>query len=529
MLTIKNDRCCVIHCKLFKIPLCLSLWLIGIQLGTTNVVFAKGSWVFQEQTQAVTGIVIDETGETVPGVNVYEKGTSNGTYSDADGKFSVVVENKDAILVFSVIGYTLQEVLVGNQTTINVTMVEDIFSLEEVVVIGYGEVKKSDITGSVASVKQEEITAYPAVDMVQAIQGRAAGLQVTANNGAPGAGFKVRIRGGTSINASSDPVYVVDGFVGAALPPPEDIESIEILKDASATAIYGSRGANGVVMVTTKRGQSGKPVINLNMSYSIQNPINRLDLLNAEQFSDYIQETNPNFEPLGNNTDWQDEIFQQGAIQNYQVGVSGGTDNARYYVSGTYFDQDGIISNSSFKRYSLTSNIDIDASERLEVGVNLFARRTQQDGVRTQESSGGSNNTGVVASAFKFGPDQTIRNSNGEYTLARLNDEHDNPVAVLREFVNDNVTDRYQGKIYASYQLVEGLSFRVTLGGSADNARTGTFTPSVLQAGRGVGGDGMINSTKRSLLLNENFLTYTKLMGNHDLNLMGGLFLSIVS
>jgi len=473
--------------------------------------------------QTIRGTVTDlETDEALPGVNVLAKGTTTGTVTDVDGNYRLTVEDDITTLVFSSVGYLAEEVEINGRNIVNLALSPDIQSLQEVVVVGYGTVSKSDLTGSVSSVKAEELTAYPAVGAVQALQGRAAGVQITANNGEPGASFKVRIRGGTSINASSDPIYVVDGFVGAALPPPEDIASIEVLKDASATAIYGSRGANGVIMVTTKRGSKGQAKIDFNASYSLQNEINRLDLLNKQQFTEYIQDTNPDFTPLDGNTDWQDEIFQTGNIQNYQLGLSGGTDNMNYYLSGTYFDQDGIILNSGFKRYSITSNIEIKATERFKVGLNLFARRTQQDGARTQEGSGGANNSGVVAAAFKFGPDQPIRDANGDYTLARLSDAHDNAVAVATEYVNENVTDRFQGNLFAEYRIFDNLSFRTTLGASANNGRGGQYTPTTLQGGRGVGGDGRVSGSKSSLLLNENYLTYAKEFGIHNLSVMGG-------
>jgi len=483
----------------------------------------KGQYFQAAVMQIVQGKVFDVSDkEPLPGVNIIIKGTSTGTVTDLNGEYSINVPNQESILVFSSIGYENEEVPVGSRTRINVEMLPDIQSLNEVVVVGYGTVTKSDLTGSVASVKAEELTAYPAVGAVQALQGRAAGVQVTANNGAPGSSFKVRVRGGTSINASSDPIYVVDGFVGAALPPPEDIASIEVLKDASATAIYGSRGANGVIMVTTKRGSAGEVKIDFNASYSAQNEINRLDLLNKEQFTSYIQDTNPDFTALDGNTDWQDEIFQTGNIQNYQLGISGGTDNVNYYLSGTYFDQDGIILNSGFNRYSITSNIELKASEKLKIGLNLFARRTQQDGARTQEASGGANNSGVVAAAFKFGPDQPIRDQDGNYTIARLSDAHDNAVAVANEFIDESVTDRFQGNVFAEYEIFDDLSFRTTLGTSANNGRTGTYTPTTLQGGVGVGGDGSMRGFKNSLLLNENYLTYAKDFGGQSLSIMGG-------
>lgn len=264
--------------------------------------------VFQERT--ITGTVTSaEDNSGLPGVSVIVKGTSVGTVTDIEGAYTLGVPN-NSTLVFSYVGFVSEEVVVGNQSVVDIVLTPDLTQLEEIVVVGYGTVKKSDLTGSVSSVKSEELTAYPALGTVQALQGRAAGVQITSNNGEPGASFKVRVRGGTSINASSDPIYVVDGFVGAALPPPEDIESIEVLKDASATAIYGSRGANGVIMVTTKRGKKGKTNIDFNASYSLQNEINRLDLLDKQQFTEYIQETSPNFTPLDGNTDWQEEIFR---------------------------------------------------------------------------------------------------------------------------------------------------------------------------------------------------------------------------
>ena len=477
----------------------------------------------QAVEQTISGQVTDgDTGEPLPGVNVLAKGTTQGTVTDVEGSYRLTVNDDVRALVFSSIGFMSQEVAINNRNVIDITMAPDVQSLEEVVVIGYGAVEKSDLTGSVSSVQAEELTAYPAIDAVQALQGRAAGVQITANNGEPGAGYKVRIRGGTSINASSDPIYVVDGFVGGAVPPPEDIASIEVLKDASATAIYGSRGANGVIIVTTKRGESGQTNIDLNVSYSLQNEINRLDLLNADQFADYIQDTNPDFTPLGANTDWQDEIFQTGSIQNYQLGISGGADNVKYYLSGTYFDQEGVIINSNYKRYSVVSNIDLSPSEKFRFGLNLFARRTNQEGVRTQEGSGGANGSGVVSAAFKFGPDQPIRDQNGNYTLARLNDQHDNAVAVAREFTNERIVDRFQGNLYGEYNIFDNLQFRTTLGASSDNGRTGQYTPTSLQGGVGVGGDGRLDGFKNSLLLNENYLTYSNEFGIHDLTVVGG-------
>ncbi|MCC5938818.1 MAG: TonB-dependent receptor [Lunatimonas sp.] len=469
----------------------------------------------------IRGIVRDENGDPLPGATISVQGSTIGTVTDLDGSYSITVPD-NAVLVFSYIGYESTRIEIGNRTEIDVTMRMDASSLEEVVVIGYGTTKRSDLTGAVSSVKSEQLTAYPAIDAVQALQGRAAGVQIQATNGAPGAAMKVRVRGGTSINASSDPIFVVDGFIGAAMPPPEDIQSVEVLKDASATAIYGSRGANGVIMITTKRGSKGKPRIEFNSSYSMQNEINRLDLLDADQFIDYIQEARPNIQSAGGNTDWQDQIFRTGGIQNYQLSVSGGNDGVNYYVSGAYFDQKGVIINSNFNRFSITSNLDIQATEKLKIGLNIFAQRSESDGVRTQEGSGGLT-PGVVASAFKFEPDQPIRRPDGTFTVARLNDPHDNPYAVATSLVNQNVNDRFQGNFFAEYDIAENLKFRTTFGATTNSGRNGLHSPTTVTEGRNVGGDASINASRSTLLLNENYLTYTKTLGEtHNLSFMGG-------
>jgi TonB-dependent SusC/RagA subfamily outer membrane receptor len=261
-----------------------------------------------QQQKSVSGRVTDTSGASLPGVSVVVKGTTNGTITDGNGNYSLSNVPENGVMQFSFVGMKGQEISVGNKTTINVTMAEDAIGIEEVVAIGYGTMKKSDLTGSVVSVKSDQLVSFPVSGAVQALQGRAAGVQISSNNGDPGGSMRVRVRGGTSINASSDPIFVVDGFVGGILPPPEDIESIEILKDASATAIYGSRGANGVIMVTTKKGTKGKTRIEFNTSYSSQKEIKRLDLLNAQQYTEITKEAFPNYVSSGDNTDWQDVI-----------------------------------------------------------------------------------------------------------------------------------------------------------------------------------------------------------------------------
>lgn len=477
----------------------------------------------QQPERQITGFVSDQDGQPLPGVTVVVKGTTTGTVTNGEGEFSLTIPGNAETLQFSFVGMKVQEVAVDGKITFTVMMEEETIGIEEVVAIGYGTVKKSDLTGSVSSVGSEDLSAYPSIGAVQSLQGRATGLQITANNGEPGASHKVRIRGGTSINASSDPIFVIDGFVGAALPPPEDIQSIEVLKDVSATAIYGSRGANGVIMVTTKRGRAGKARIEFNSSYSVQNEINRLDLLNADQFIDYIQDARPNIEPAGGNTDWQDQIFRTGGIQNYQLSISGGNESVNYYVSGTYYDQKGVILNSSYDRFSITSNVDIIASERFKMGANLFAQRNTKDGVRTQEGSGGLT-PGVVSSTFKFEPDQPIYDADGAFTIARLHDPIDNPYAIATQLEDEEVNDRFQGNVFGEYQIFESLKFRTTFGATTNSGRRGRYSPTTLQEGRNAGGgDARMDGTKSTLLLNENYLTYQHLFREiHNLTVMAG-------
>ena len=476
-----------------------------------------------QQQKSLSGKVTDSSGSTLPGVSVVVKGTTNGTITDVNGNYSLSNIPENATIQFSFVGMKGQEVAVGGKSTINVSMEEDAIGIEEVVAVGYGTMKKSDLTGSVASVKSDQLVSFPVSSAVQALQGRAAGVQISSNNGNPGSSMKVRVRGGTSINASSDPIFVVDGFVGGILPPAEDIESIEILKDASATAIYGSRGANGVIMVTTKRGTTGKTRIEFNTSYSAQNEIKRLDLLNAEQYTEMTKEAFPTYVTSGENTDWQDVVFRTGAIQNHQLSFSGGNDNVNYYLSGLFYDQEGIIIGSGYKKYSVTSNVNLNATEKLKIGLNLFAERAITDGVPTQEASGGVTGSGVIGSVIKFMPDQGIYRADGTYTTAAMHDPIDNPYAIINEYTNNIVGDRVQANFSAEYKLLRDLSFKTTFGASTSSSRNGEFYTTLLNLGRSYGGLGSIRGLKNTNLASENYLSYnTTLASVHKLGVMGG-------
>lgn len=498
----------------------LGLLVMFICLVTTSV-YAQGT---------VSGQVTDEVGESLIGVTVRVQGTSTGTVTDIDGGFSLAVPS-DATLEFSYTGFESQAIPVNAQTRFDIILRTSSTLLDEVVVVGYGSVQKSDITGSVASVKAEEIQAFPVLNAGQALQGRAAGVSVqTQNGGEPGAGISIRVRGGSSLNASSDPLVVVDGFVGASFPQQNDIASIEILKDASATAIYGSRGSGGVILVTTKKGTSGKVTVELNSNYSYQETTNRLDLLDARGFAQYQNMIRSNagdvpYSQGSENTDWQDEIYRVGSTQNHQFSVAGGGDNVNYYVSGTYFNQEGIIINSDFEKIQFLANVDAKVSDRLTIGMNTVSSRSEQNGVSTQSTGSdaiGSVNGGgddVVALAFRFSPDVGFLNDQGNFSQNTVGDDIENPLAVATQITNQTKTDNVRTNLYADFKIFEGLSFKTTLGYRTQNSTEGYFKPQTFQLSPG---GGFLESTKRTNILNENYLTYTKPVGDGNLTLLAG-------
>ncbi len=480
--------------------------------------------------EVISGMVSDESGEPLIGVTVSVQGSEIGTVTDFDGSFVLKASPSD-VLEISYIGYKTQTIPINGQNNININLAVDAEVIDEVVIVGYGSVKKSDVTGSVSSVKAEELQAFPLLNAGQALQGRAAGVAVqTQNGGEPGAGISIRVRGSSSLNASSDPLVVVDGFVGASFPQQNDIESIEILKDASATAIYGSRGSGGVILITTKKGKSGKTVVELNSSYSSQQTTNRLDLLDASGFAQYqnMIRANAGDAPYAQgmeNTDWQDEIYRAGATQNHQLSVSGGSENVNYYISGTYFTQEGIVVNSDFDKIQFLANVDAKVNDRLKIGLNSIASRSEQNGVSTQSSGRdaiGSVNGGgddVVALAFRFSPDVGRFNDAGNFSQNTVGDDIENPWAVATQIRNETKTDNARTNMYADLKIVEGLNFKTTLGYRTQNGTEGYFKPQtfVLSAG-----GAFLESVKRTRLLNENYLTYTTQIGQGNLTATAG-------
>ena len=458
----------------------------------------------------IKGKIVAENGESMPGVSVRLKGTTIGAASDLNGNYSINIPEKqdNAVLVFSMIGYNPMEVSVRNRTLINVTLSPDVKSLGEVVVVGYGTQQRKDLTGSISSIAMEDLKTIPATGIDQALQGKAAGVMVNNNSGQPGAGVSVRIRGITSVTGSNEPLYVIDGIpfsgdggssqsfsafgggggqsnqsVLSSLNP-SDIVTIDILKDASATAIYGARASNGVVIITTKRGKANESKITYDTYIGYQEVPKKLAVMNLREFAKYSNETrldnsqqlseefaNPNI--LGNGTNWQDEIFRKGAIQNHQISFSGGKDKTQYYISGGYFKQDGTVIGSSFDRYSLRVNIDNQVKDWLKFGNSLTVSNTNQQ-ITLSDSD-----DGVVSAALLQSPAVPVKLPSGEwggvedpqayYTI--------NPVALALQKDVSRKQTRLNGNFWAEIALYRGLSFRGEFGGDIGFTSNSAFNP----------------------------------------------------
>ena len=354
----------------------------------------------------VTGTISDESSQPLPGVNIMVKGVNRGVSSDFDGKYAIEV-SKGETLQFSYMGFLTQEILIANQSLLNVTLKGDSQQLDEIVVIGYGTVSKKDLVSSVSSVKSEALENQPVARLDQALQGRATGVAVTSNSGVPGSDATIRIRGNSSISGNNEPLYVIDGFIAGTgfnlnNLVVSDIKSVEVLKDATALSIYGTRGASGVIMVTTKNGKGAtqdKPTINFNVYSSIMNTANKIDIVGGEDYVNYINEGgqfNPNmndgfggtdptlpliYDEPGEvpTTDWLDLISQTGYTMNYDLSMQGNSEKSNYFVSMNYYDQEGIVRGSGLDRVSMRTNLDLSISERVKTGIRFNASHFKRE------------------------------------------------------------------------------------------------------------------------------------------------------
>ncbi len=501
------------------------------------------------QAQKITGTVTaSEDGLPLPGVNVLIKNTSDGTTTEVDGTYEISV-GKGATLVFSSMGYEVKEVVVGNEAVINVVLESSSQLLKDVVVVAYGTVKKSDLTGSVSSVSSEELTRTAPTSLDQALQGRAAGVQVTQVSGRPGGETSIRIRGSSSINAGNEPLYVIDGMLitsdngqtnaggtagsglnGLSSINPGDIERIEILKDASATALYGSRGSNGVVLITTKRGKSGKSSVTFDTYYGIQEVSKQLDMLNGEEFANYMNEFSEESglpfdirylipEKIGEGTDWQKAIFQQAPMQSYQLSALGGSENTQFSISGGYFKQEGVIINSDFERYSFRTNLDQKISNRFKVGSSVSLSYIKSRGVLTGAQSAGTGTLlpGATTSALLFTPTLPVLDSTvaGGYTLEDDRGRNiGNPVADALETDNISNNVRAIANLYGIFKIAEGLDFKATAGVDGFSVKDNRFVPNYLKRSLPNNGDAVVATVDGLSWLTEYTLTYNRKLSN---------------
>lgn len=493
------------------------------------------------QNTTITGSVTDAMDDSpIPGVNVIVQGTSIGSVTDIDGEYTIDVPEGNDVLTFSYVGYQKQNIEIGNRSTIDVALQQDVEELSEIVVVGYGTQQRTDVTGSISSVSGEEINKQPITTIEQGLQGRAAGVNITQRSGAPGAVMDVQIRGIGSIG-NSQPLFVVDGipFIndasatgsGATNPlasiNPADIESIEILKDASSAAIYGARAANGVVLITTKRGEAGETKITFDAYTGVQNAWRTLELTGIDGYKEISDELTDNAnlprvvalqreEELVNLTDWQDEVFQSSPINNVNVGFSGGSESARFNITANYLDQQGILLNSGLERLTFRVNTDFNKG-RFRFGESLLVSQT-----------GIEEFTGSLANALRMPPNRPVLNPNniGGYAGNRIIDEQDanNPVAEANLFENSTTRWRVLGSFYTEYDILDDLTYRLNVGADFTYGNRDNYNPPYEFGERRTQPFATLDEENRYSIspLMEHTLNYRKSFGNSNLEVLAG-------
>lgn len=501
----------------------------------------------QQKTSSVKGLVHGPNNTPLAGATVIVRNAktnfTSGTNTDTTGVFSFarLPAGGPYSFAFSMIGYEPQTLSGYNikedaSLSLVVDMKTSAGSLDAVVVVGYGSQRKKDVTGSVAKVRSEDLTAFPTNNPVQGMQGRVAGVQVLQNSGAPGGNLSVRIRGGNSLQGSNEPLYVVDGFALSGPPSsinPNDIESMDILKDASATAIYGSRGANGVILITTKAGRTGRTQVNFDSYYGIQEVGKTLDLMNAKEYALLANEraTNDNvpqffteeqINAFGEGTDWQGMLFRNAPIQNHGLTVSGGSENTQFSISANYFGQEGILKGSDFKRGSLRANVNQKIGSKIRLNYNTILSNTVQSALNNDNGQkGGTVLSGILVAPPTVSPLTTDGKYSNVVPYGFSPNELENPLAnaIARK---DRTRSTYvlAGMAF-TYEPVSGLQLKSSVGVENENAKRELYSPSVLRAT--ASGSAGVFFTERLNFLNENTVTYSQKVGNHSLSYLAGV------
>lgn len=477
-----------------------------------------------QQKRKISGRVTDKNGEAIIGANIIEVGTTNGTVTDLDGNFSIEVGD-EATLRISYIGYLEQTIPTAGRNNINVVLAEDLKTLDELVVIGYGTVRRGDVTTAVSSVSLQDLDERPIVSAAQAIQGRAAGVHVYQPNGAPGGEMVIRVRGTTSFNGSNEPLYVVDGVPVDNLNflSPMDIADMQILKDASSAAIYGSRAANGVVLITTKQATEGAKVA-ANIQVGMSRVSNPIQSLNAAQYKELIDEIRPGTIPEGttDRTDWFEEVYGNGITQNYQLQVSDGNDRLRYFVSGGYLDERGVLSSAFFRRFNLRSNVESQVRKWLRFGLNLSYSDNTSNSVTTGQ---GSNRGGVVLAVVNLPTAATIRDEEtGLYNRLFFGQNITNPLEEIDNGENNqNNENRLIGSVNATITFLPELNLKSTFTMDRRTGKNTGFTPPSHGPDRNDWGYAWDIRNMNTLMIFDNVLTYKNTFAEkHNLEAMVG-------
>ncbi|MBL4677644.1 MAG: TonB-dependent receptor [Mucilaginibacter sp.] len=474
------------------------------------------------QNVSISGTVKDAKGESLPGVSVRLKGTDAGVATDVNGAFSISAP-ANSTLTFSFIGFATQEQPVGGRTEINVILAEGNKELNEVIVVGYGTQRKGDITGAVSVVGKKDLDQRPNTQIGNLIEGKTAGVQVVSPSGSPSATLSIKVRGTNSINAGSNPLYVIDGVPTQDTRSlnPADVESISVLKDASSAAIYGAQGANGVVLITTKRGSTAKPKVELSAYAGVSSVRKKMDVLNADQYRELATSLGytTDWTQYTANTDWQDEIFRTGASQNYQVAVSGKNEGTTYYLSGGWTDQKGVIESFLMRRANFKVNLDQKVNNWLTLGTNIAYTRYNDVSITDNTNVNGG---GVLLGALTTPPNIGIMNPNGTYTSNPFQ-QWENPLASLYGSTRPYKNQRLLGNAYGEIKFTKDLKFRSSLGLDYINAVSDYFLdPYLTSYGRQNNGIARNETNLTNYWISDNTLTYTKKLGKHNFTVLGG-------
>jgi TonB-linked SusC/RagA family outer membrane protein len=481
----------------------------------------------QEDKIIVSGKVLSETNEILPGVNIVEKGTTNGVVTDLEGNFTITVGSQSSVLVFSYIGYNSEEIEVGSQTAIDIILVPSLEYLDEVVVVGYGIQKKSDVTGAIVSVNEENLQEVPAANVSQALQGRAAGLEIVRTSTKPGSIPQIRIRGNRSLSASNDPLVVLDGipYEGSINDlNPDNILSVEVLKDASATAIYGSRGSNGVIIITTKRGEAGKTQVSYNGYYGISKVARKYEVYNGEEFADLREQSNygtwldvelESIE-LGRSTDWQDLIYKDGYITNHDLSTSGGTDDTQYSISAGYYGEETVLPGQSFKRFSLRTTIDHTIGKRIKIGLNSMNSYAITNGETVSP----------MYQILTLSPLAIPYDENGGMILAPASpiDDMTNPLTLYNEDSWEETRKRLRtfNSLYGELEILKGLKYRLNVGLDLNQDKFGQYYGSDTPMKDGKLSTARVDNNYSYSYTIENLLLYEKIFSDkHKINFTG--------